>query len=63
MKREAFLKIVSKESVEDFLRYTQNPVSKPWYMCVTKKIASQLFCDIGTEAISLVPADVLEKLP
>ncbi|XP_009276933.1 PREDICTED: condensin-2 complex subunit G2 [Aptenodytes forsteri] len=25
MKREAFLQVVSKESVEDFLRYTQNP--------------------------------------
>ncbi|NXA72355.1 CNDG2 protein, partial [Thryothorus ludovicianus] len=25
MKREAFLQIVSKESIEDFLRYTQNP--------------------------------------
>lgn len=29
MRREAFLQVVSKESVEDFLRYTQNPVSKP----------------------------------
>ncbi|NXN58759.1 CNDG2 protein, partial [Rynchops niger] len=25
MKREAFLQVVSKESIEDFLRYTQNP--------------------------------------
>lgn len=29
MKREAFLQVVSKESIEDFLRYTQSPVSKP----------------------------------
>lgn len=64
MKREAFLQVVSKESIEDFLACTQNPVSKPWHMCVTNKITSlllvQKFCDIGTETISLVPADVLE---
>lgn len=29
MRHEAFLRVVSKESVEDFLRYTQNSVSKP----------------------------------
>ncbi|XP_074687810.1 condensin-2 complex subunit G2 [Strix aluco] len=28
MKREAFLQVVSKESIEDFLRYTQNPSQK-----------------------------------
>ncbi|XP_030120140.4 condensin-2 complex subunit G2 [Taeniopygia guttata] len=28
MKREAFLQVVSKESIEDFLRYTQNPKNK-----------------------------------
>lgn len=29
MRHEAFLRVVSKESVEDFLHYTQNSVSKP----------------------------------
>lgn len=38
MKREAFLQAVSKKSVEDFLRFTQISVSKPWYVCMTNKV-------------------------
>lgn len=37
MKREAFLQVVSKESIEDFLRYTQNPVSEPVYAYITSE--------------------------
>lgn len=53
MKREAFLQVVSKESIEDFLRYTQNPVSEPVYTFNTPGIVSllqvQKSCDRGTE--------------
>lgn len=38
MKREEFLQVVSKESIEDFLRFTQTPVSQPWYTYLTNKI-------------------------
>lgn len=38
MKREEFLQVVSKESIEDFLRFTQIPVSQTWYTYLTNKI-------------------------
>ncbi|KAK2524230.1 Ncapg2 [Columba livia] len=49
MKREAFLQVVSKESIEDFLRYTQSPVTDclPSLMltgiCVSEKNAFDPF--------------------
>lgn len=38
MKREEFLQVVSKESIEDFLRFTRIPVSQTWYTYLTNKI-------------------------
>lgn len=64
MKHEAFLQVVSKESIEDFLHYTQNPVSEPMYICITYGVISLLWvqklCDKGTETIWLVLADMWE---
>lgn len=55
MKREAFLRVVSKESIEDFLRYTQSPVSEPVCTFITSGVISliqlQKSCDRGTEDI------------
>lgn len=55
MKREAFLQVVSKESIEDFLRYTQNPVSEPMYTFITSGVISllqvQKSCDKEAETI------------
>lgn len=42
MKREAFLQVVSKESIEDFLRYTQNPVSEPVYTYITSGVINNI---------------------
>lgn len=53
MKREEFLQVVSKESIEDFLRYTQSPVSEPVWTFITSGVISlmQKSCDRGTENI------------
>lgn len=64
MKREAFLQVVSKESIEDFLRYTQSPVSEPVDTFITSGVIGlvqvQKSCDKGTETVCLALADVWE---